>query len=88
MLLCLRTRKYRITSYNVCYTKLLRSATKTSGTIEEAIAAGKNDPCDNCLSEIKDLNKEDIQELTTTNDAAAITEDTTDETATEEAPAE
>ena len=37
------------------------SATKTSGTLKEAIEAGRTDPCDYCVAEIKDLNKEDIE---------------------------
>ena len=37
------------------------SATKTSGTLKEAIEAGRSDPCDYCVAEIKDLNKEDIE---------------------------
>ncbi len=43
-----------------CY-HVADSTTKTSGTIEEAIEAGKTDPCDHCLAEIKELNKEDIE---------------------------
>ena len=43
-----------------CY-HIADSATKTSGTLEEAIEAGRTDPCDHCVAEIKDLNKEDIE---------------------------
>ena len=37
------------------------SVTKTSSTLKEAIEAGRTDPCDYCVAEIKDLNKEDIE---------------------------
>ncbi len=60
--------------------------TKTSGTIAEAIEAGKTDPCDNCLAEIKELNKEDIEGIF--DDTEYLTEGDEADTVTEEAPAE
>ena len=45
-----------------CY-HIADSATKTSGTLEEAIEAGKTDPCDHCVEKIKNLNKEDIEDF-------------------------
>lgn len=70
-----------------CY-HIADSTTKTSGTIAEAIEAGKTDPCDNCLSEIKELNKEDIEGIVDDSehemmDEAETETETTEETDTE-----
>ncbi len=64
------------------------SSTKTSGTLEEAIAAGKKDPCDSCLERIKDVNKEEIEEFAGDLPLVGETEDAgeenTDETTEED----
>lgn len=69
-----------------CY-HIADSTTKTSGTIAEAIELGKTDPCDNCLFEIKELNKEDIEGIVDDSEHEPIDEDTgeavTEETDTE-----
>ena len=62
-----------------CY-HIADSTTKTSGTIAEAIEAGKTDPCDNCLELIKELNKEDIEGIVDDSEHELIED--------EEAPAE
>ena len=54
------------------------SPTKTNGTLEQAIEDGKTDPCDNCLEKIKEINKDEIEELATTDEVA------TDEIPTED----
>ena len=68
-----------------CY-YIADSTTKKSGTIAEAIEAGKKDPCDNCLELIKDVNKEDIEAMAAVDEADLIPEDTTEGETTEETP--
>ncbi|MEX1376029.1 MAG: hypothetical protein AB1Z23_01020 [Eubacteriales bacterium] len=69
-----------------CY-YIADSATKTSGTIAEAIESGKKDPCDNCLSEIKELNKDDIEALAEADaDAEGAVEEAPPELTEEKAP--
>ena len=53
-----------------CY-YIAESTTLTSGTVAEAIEAGKTDPCDHCMSEIKELNKDDIEAMAETTDESA-----------------
>jgi len=65
-----------------CY-HIADSTTKTSGTIAEAIEAGKTDPCDNCLEGIKDLNKEDIEGIVDDSEHGEIEGEVSEAEATE-----